>query len=102
MRKVALASMVNFNVEEYFSTCKGWQVLICYAGAISEKEVDAALVEVDRRLEASYPLPFAKRVYNVLVEDLQNLFHHADFFLQMCFQSENVSLPKVLGCFALV
>lgn len=87
MRKVALASMVKFNVEEYFST---W------------KEVDAALVEVDRRLEASYPLPFARRVYNVLVEDLQNLFHHADFFLQMCFQSENVSLPKVLGCFALV
>lgn len=99
MRKVALASMVNFNVEEYFSTCRGWQVLICYAGAISEKEVDAALVEVDRRLEASYPLPFAKRVYNVLVEDLQNLFHHADFFPPDVLPEPEQQLAKSFGLF---
>ena len=99
MRKVALASMVKFNVEEYFSTCKGWQVLMRYAGAISEKEVDAALVEVDRRLEASYPLPFARRVYNVLVEDLQNLFHHADFFPPDVLPERERQLAKSFGLF---
>lgn len=70
---------MSFNVETYFTNqAKGTQVLY-YSGNINPDVINHVLDAAEEKLsEAREPSKLRKRVYNVLVESLQNLYHHAE------------------------
>lgn len=70
---------MGFDVENYFSgQCKGSNILF-YKGNIDSDIINTMLDTVEDKLVGSNELPrIRKKVYNVLVESLQNLYHHVD------------------------
>lgn len=70
---------MSFNVETYFTDqAKGTQVLY-YRGNIDPDVINHVLDSAEEKLSVAKEQPkLRKRVYNVLVESLQNLYHHAD------------------------
>lgn len=70
---------MSFNIEDYYTDQKGGEVLLAYKGSITTELINNVLDTVESKLqdfnEAS---KVRKKVYNVLVESLQNLFHHID------------------------
>jgi len=70
---------MSFNVETYFTDqAKGTQVLY-YKGNIDPDVINRVLDSAEEKLSgAKEQSKLRKRVYNVLVESLQNLYHHAD------------------------
>lgn len=52
-------------------------VLYLFKGEVTDQLIAQSLDIIERQLEAT-PLPIRKKIYNVLVECLQNLYHHAD------------------------
>ncbi len=70
---------MSFNIETYFTDqAKGTQVLY-YSGNIDPDVINQVLDTAEEKLALAKEQPkLRKRVYNVLVESLQNLYHHAD------------------------
>lgn len=69
---------MSFNVESYFSDLSGRNPILYYRGNIDSDLINKVLDTVEEKLISSDENPrFRKRVYNVLVESLQNLYHHA-------------------------
>ena len=70
---------MSFNVENYFKDLLTDDVIFSYKGDISSDVINLILDSVEKKTEqASDPPRIRKKVYNVLVESLQNLFHHVD------------------------
>ncbi|MGM0666163.1 MAG: SiaB family protein kinase [Bacteroidota bacterium] len=70
---------MSFNVENYFQDLLTDDVIFSYKGDISSEVINLILDSVERKTEeANDPSRIRKKVYNVLVESLQNLFHHVD------------------------
>ena len=70
---------MSFNVENYFQDLLTDDVIFSYKGDISSEVINLILDSVERTTEeANDPPRLKKKVYNVLVESLQNLYHHAD------------------------
>ncbi|MBQ9470378.1 MAG: SiaB family protein kinase [Bacteroidales bacterium] len=70
---------------EFFSDCyakmlqHGGETLVAFNGAMSSNVIADTLGLVESKMdEAMAPSAQRKRLYNVLVECLQNLYHHAD------------------------
>ncbi len=54
-------------------------LLMNFAGTISEQKVNAILTDLEQRLEETEPeFKKQRKVYNILVETLQNLYHHTE------------------------
>lgn len=69
---------MSFNVESYFSDLSGRNPILYYKGNIDSDLINKVLDTVEEKLISSNEHPrLRKRVYNVLVESLQNLYHHA-------------------------
>ena len=52
-------------------------LLMSFTGEISEQKVDTILTDLEKQLEESEPeFKKQRKVYNILVEALQNLYHH--------------------------
>ncbi|NOY37769.1 MAG: hypothetical protein GXO83_09345 [Chlorobi bacterium] len=70
---------MSFNIEDYYTDQNGGEILLAYKGSITTELINNVLDTVESKLqdfnEAS---KIRKKVYNVLVESLQNLFHHID------------------------
>ena len=70
---------MSFDVNEYYSKLNGGDVLMAFKGNISSELISNVLEVVESRMEDySENSKIRKKVYNVLVESLQNLYHHIE------------------------
>jgi len=70
---------MSFSVENFYNGLQTGDVIFSYKGDISSDTINFILDSVERKTEESDdPSKTRKKVYNVLVESLQNLYHHAD------------------------
>jgi hypothetical protein len=64
---------------EYKEEINSQELLVRFEGEITEAEVSNILQSVENRLESEDENPKKlRKVYNILVEALQNLYHHTD------------------------
>ncbi|MFO7850981.1 MAG: SiaB family protein kinase [Bacteroidota bacterium] len=70
---------MSFNAENYFKNLLTDDVIFSFKGDISSEVINMILDSVEQKTEqANDPPRIRKKVYNVLVESLQNLYHHVD------------------------
>ncbi|MDZ7739848.1 MAG: SiaB family protein kinase [Bacteroidales bacterium] len=70
---------MSFNVENHFKDLQTGNVIFSYKGDISSEMINVILDTVEKKTEeANDPSKVKKKLYNVLVESLQNLYHHVD------------------------
>jgi hypothetical protein len=70
---------MGFNVENYLTEQTDGDVILYYKGNIDSDVINHVLDTVeDKMVEINEQSRLRKKVYNVLVESLQNLFHHVD------------------------
>ncbi|MBI5010829.1 MAG: hypothetical protein HZB98_14535 [Bacteroidia bacterium] len=70
---------MSFNIENYFSDQPNDNIILIYKGNVDSDVINHVLDSVEEKMVAVNDNPkLRKKVYNVLVESLQNLFHHVD------------------------
>ena len=70
---------MSFDVNEYYSKLNGGDVLMAFKGNISSELISNVLEQVESKLDDyNENSKIRKKVYNVLVESLQNLYHHIE------------------------
>lgn len=70
---------MGFNIDDYYSALNGDNVLLAYKGSITTDFINNVLDTVEAKLQDfDEESKIRKKVYNVLVESLQNLYHHID------------------------
>jgi hypothetical protein len=70
---------MSFNVENYLTDQTNGDVILYYKGNIDSDVINHVLDTVeDKMVEVNEQSKLRKKVYNVLVESLQNLYHHVD------------------------
>ena len=70
---------MSFNVENYFSDLSTGNTILYYKGNVDSDVINYILDTVeDKMVEVNEQSKLRKKVYNVLVESLQNLYHHVD------------------------
>ena len=67
-----------FNLENWIAEKTREKVIFTFKGELSESMLTDLLVIVENKLEeVEAPRKIRKKVYNVAIESLQNLFHHS-------------------------
>lgn len=70
---------MGFNVETYFSEKNDGNTILFHKGNINSELINQVLDTVEEKLiKGNENSKLRKKVYNVLVESLQNLYHHVD------------------------
>jgi hypothetical protein len=70
---------MSFNVENYFSEKPDGNIILFYKGNVDSDVINHVLDTVENKMVAvNEQSRLRKKVYNVLVESLQNLYHHVD------------------------
>ena len=70
---------MSFSIENYFSERPNGNIILYYKGNVDSDVINHVLDTVEDKLVAvNEQSRLRKRVYNVLVESLQNLYHHVD------------------------
>ena len=70
---------MSFILKEYYSNLNKGDVILAYKGSITSELINDILETVETKLEeANADSRLRKKIYNVLVESLQNLFHHIE------------------------
>jgi hypothetical protein len=70
---------MSFNIENYFSDQVDGNIILSYKGNIDSDVINHILDTVeDKIVETKEQAKLRKKIYNVLVESLQNLYHHVD------------------------
>jgi hypothetical protein len=70
---------MSFDVHEYYSQLDGGNVLLAYKGSITTDLINNVLEQIEVKMEnVDEEAKIRKKVYNVLVESLQNLYHHVE------------------------
>jgi len=70
---------MSFDINEYYEKLNGGDVLLAFKGSITSDLISNVLEVVESKLDdLSESSKIRKKVYNVLVESLQNLYHHID------------------------
>jgi hypothetical protein len=70
---------MSFNVENYITDQTTGEIILQYKGNIDSDVINHVLDSVEVKMtEANEHSRLRKKVYNVLVESLQNLYHHVD------------------------
>lgn len=70
---------MSFNVENYFSEHNDGTIILKYKGNIDSDVINHILDTIEEKMvNVQEPPRLRKKVYNVLVESLQNLYHHVD------------------------
>ncbi len=71
---------MSFNVDKYFDNLQNNDGLVLsYKGTITSGVINDILEKVEQKLEISEEsTKVRKKIYNVLVEGLQNLYHHIE------------------------
>ncbi len=67
----------EFNIFDFYSDMEKNNVLLSFKGAINDDLVAAIIELIEKKLELkSESTKIKKKVFNILVECLQNLYHH--------------------------
>lgn len=70
---------MSFFLDDCYDRMNQGEVIVAYKGAISADVISNTLSLIESKLEeTSEHTGVKKKLYNVLVESLQNLFHHVD------------------------
>jgi hypothetical protein len=70
---------MSFNVENYLTDQTTGDIVLKYKGNIDSDVINHVLDTVEGKMvEVNEQAKLRKKVYNVLVESLQNLYHHVD------------------------
>lgn len=70
---------MSFSVDNYYDELQTEDVIFSYKGDISSDVINNILDSIEKTSEKlDDPSKIRKKVYNVLVESLQNLYHHVD------------------------
>jgi hypothetical protein len=70
---------MSFNVENYIPDQSAGDIVLKYKGNIDSDVINHVLDTVEGKMvEVNEQSKLRKKVYNVLVESLQNLYHHVD------------------------
>ncbi len=70
---------MSFDINQLFAEICGGDVFFAYGGDISSEQINTILTDIEEKLaETSTDLKVRKKIYNVMVECLQNLYHHSD------------------------
>jgi hypothetical protein len=70
---------MSFDINEYFSKLTNKDEILSFKGKVTSDVINKVLENVEKKLvEADEDGKVRKKVYNVLVESLQNLFHHVE------------------------
>ncbi len=70
---------MTFNLQESYKKMNEGEVLLAYKGSITTDLITNVLEVIESKLEdIRTASAVRKKIYNVLVESLQNLFHHID------------------------
>jgi hypothetical protein len=70
---------MSFNVDERYAKMNKGEVLLSYKGSITAELITNVLGVVETKLDHVIDQSSTKKkIYNVLVESLQNLYHHVD------------------------
>jgi hypothetical protein len=70
---------MSFNIENFFSDQPKDNIVLYYKGNVDSDVINHVLDSVEEKMVAVDEHPkLRKKVYNVLVESLQNLYHHVD------------------------
>ena len=86
---------MSFNVENYFSEKPDGNIILFYKGNVDSEVINHVLDTVEAKMAAMKEQSrLRKKVYNVLVESLQNLYHHVDKVPAIL----KIRLLKDLGC----
>jgi len=66
-------------ISDFIATFSDSEVLMNFHGEVNEQRIGSILGEVEQKLEATEEdFKKQRKVYNILVEGLQNLYHHTD------------------------
>ncbi|MBS1234074.1 MAG: hypothetical protein H6R34_638 [Bacteroidetes bacterium] len=70
---------MSFNLKDYYQDLSKGDVLLAYKGSITSELINDVLEGVEKKLdESNEESKTRKKIYNVLVESMQNLFHHIE------------------------
>jgi len=71
---------MGFDVKQLYAEICGEDVFFAYAGNITSGQINLILEEIEEKFVGleSINMRIRKKVYNIMVESLQNLFHHSD------------------------
>jgi hypothetical protein len=71
---------MSFNIENYISSDQSaGDIILLYKGGVDSDVINHVLDTVEGKMvEVNEQAKLRKKVYNVLVESLQNLYHHVD------------------------
>lgn len=70
---------MSFNFDAYYKKMNTGDIILSYKGSITTEMINNTLEIVESRIgESSEDVRLRKKVYNVMVESLQNLYHHTD------------------------
>ena len=70
---------MSFNIENYISEKPEGDIILMYKGNVDSDVINHVLDTVeDKMVKVDEQPKLRKKVYNVLVESLQNLYHHVD------------------------
>lgn len=70
---------MSFDIKEYYERLSGSNVLLSYQGNITSEVINTILEQVELKLDSiKEDNKLRKKLYNVLVEALQNLYHHVE------------------------
>jgi hypothetical protein len=70
---------MSFDIENYVKDLANNNVILYYKGNVDSDVINHVLDTVeDKLVEVNEQSKLRKKVYNVLVESLQNLYHHVD------------------------
>jgi hypothetical protein len=70
---------MRFNFDDYYNKLHSGDVILAYNGSITAEWINGVLESVEGKLDnVNEDGKIKKKMYNVLVEGLQNLYHHVD------------------------
>lgn len=70
---------MSFDIKSYYSDQANGKIILLYKGNIDSEVINNVLDTIEGKMVEVNERPrLKKKVYNVLVESLQNLFHHVD------------------------
>jgi hypothetical protein len=70
---------MGFDINQLYAEICGNDVFFAYHGDITSEHINSILEEVEEKfVEVSASIKVRKKIYNIMVESLQNLFHHSD------------------------